>query len=504
MGNRNTGHEVRVKMTGIKKAFGGISALNGVDFELRKGEIHALMGENGAGKSTLMRVMSGVYQADEGYIEINGKEQVMRSPKDGIAGGISVIWQEFSLMPDLSVAENILIDDLSHGKKVIDWKAFYRKARRILDDLGYPNISEKARVSELSTSQQQVVEICKALSRRSDVLVLDEPTALLAAQEVRKLFGIIRRLRDEGNSIVYISHRLEEIFELSDRITVLKDGGLTGTVATKETDEEKLMLMMVGRKPSELFEPRQARIGEVSIKAEDLCRGRKVDHVSFQARSGEVLGLYGLVGAGRTEIIRLLFGADKKESGTVYVHGKKVRINSPRDALKYRIGLLPEDRKHQGVLLNMAIRVTSTLSCLKNYTGLFGKIALRKEAEKVTEVCAQLNLKYRDIDQDISELSGGNQQKVALSKLLNSECEILLLDEPTRGVDVGAKVEIYRMINRLAESGKTLIVVSSEMMELIGLCDRVIVIHEGTVAAELGKNDISEQNLIRYSMGVEE
>ena len=502
MGKKEGSNNVRVRMTGIKKSFGGINALENVDLELRKGEIHALMGENGAGKSTLMRVLSGVYQAEEGEILIGGEKKVMSSPKDGIDNGVSVIWQEFSLMPDLSVAENILIDDLNSGKKIINWQKFYKKARKILDDLGYQNINEKARIDELSTSQQQVVEICKALSRKADVLVLDEPTALLATQEVKKLFGILKRLREEGSSIVYISHRLDEIFELSDRITVLKDGKLAGTVNTKDVDEEKLMLMMVGRKPSELFSERSAKIGEVTVKAENLCRGKKVRNVSFEARSGEVLGLYGLVGAGRTETVRLLFGADKKESGEIYINGEKAKINSPKDALRYRVGLLAEDRKHQGVLLNMGIRVTSTLSCLKKYTGLFGKISFAQEEEEVKKMCASLNLKYNNINQNVSELSGGNQQKVALSKLLLSNCEILLLDEPTRGVDVGAKIEIFKLINDLAESGKTVIVISSEMMELIGLCDRAIVIHEGEVAAVLDKKDINEENLIKYSMGV--
>ena len=275
MGKKEGSNNVRVRMTGIKKSFGGINALENVDLELREGEIHALMGENGAGKSTLMRVLSGVYQAEEGEILIGGEKKVMSSPKDGIDNGVSVIWQEFSLMPDLSVAENILIDDLNSGKKIINWQKFYKKARKILDDLGYQNINEKARIDELSTSQQQVVEICKALSRKADVLVLDEPTALLATQEVKKLFGILKRLREEGSSIVYISHRLDEIFELSDRITVLKDGKLAGTVNTKDVDEEKLMLMMVGRKPSELFSERSAKIGEVTVKAENLCRGKK-------------------------------------------------------------------------------------------------------------------------------------------------------------------------------------------------------------------------------------
>ena len=492
----------RVQMTGICKSFGGINALNDVSLELRAGEIHALMGENGAGKSTLMRIMSGVYQADAGEIMIEGEKKQMLSPKDGIDNGISVIWQEFSLMPHLTVAENILIDELNTGKKIVNWSEFYRKARAILDELGYSNIDERSAVGSLSTSQQQVVEICKALSRKSKILVLDEPTALLASQEVEKLFGILKRLREQGVSIVYISHRLEEIFALSDRITVLKDGELVGTIETKQTDDEHLMLMMVGRKPSDLFSPRHAEIGAVRLRAEGLQRGNKVKNVSFKVRAGEVLGFAGLVGAGRTEALRLVFGADKMDAGEIFLDGKKVSISSPADALRLGIGLLPEDRKREGVLLKMPIRVTATLSSLKNYTNGIGRIAFGKEKQAVEETCAALKLKCRSIEQNTSELSGGNQQKVALSKLLLAGSSVLILDEPTRGIDVGAKVEIYQLINQLAEEGKSIILISSEMMELMGLCDRIVVVHDGSVSATLERDEISEENLIKYSMGV--
>ncbi len=491
----------RIQMSGICKRFEGIVALDHVELNLAAGEIHALIGENGAGKSTLMKILSGVYQPDAGTIQINGEEKVMRGPRDGINNGVSVIWQEFALMPHLTVAENILIDRLNTKEKIINWGKFYKEARELLDELGYENIDEKAKVQTLSTSQQQVVEICKALSRRATVLVLDEPTALLASHEVVKLFEILRRLRESGTSIVYISHRLEEIFALSDRITVLKDGKYVATVPTSEMNEEKLMMMMVGRDPSELFSPRNAKIGAVKLRAEDLSRGDKVKSVSLEVRSGEVLGMGGLVGSGRTEAVRLIVGADQKDTGKIYLDGKEVNISSPVASYQHGIGLLPEDRKQQGLLLDMALRVSSTLSSLKNFTGILGKINRTKEKEAVETVYRSLNLKYRDIDQNASELSGGNQQKVALSKLLISNCSVLILDEPTRGVDVGAKVEIYKIINQLAEQGKAIIVISSEMMELIGLSDRVIVMRDGEVKATLEKDEISEQNIIKYSMG---
>ncbi len=492
-----------VHMSGISKRFAGVIALDDVSFSAKSGEIHALMGENGAGKSTLMKILAGAYEKDAGEIHIDGEPVDITSPKDGHRHGISVIYQEFALAPDLSVAENIFIDNMGEGRRFIRWQQLYRDARSLLDRLGFGNIDARTEVSKLSVAHQQVVEICKALSRKSRVLVFDEPTAVLASGEVHKLFSIIRNLRRDGVCIIYISHRLEEIFELSDRITVMKDGRLVGTVATSETSSDQLVTMMIGRSLTDFFPPRHATIGEVALRVENLRRGNKVNGVSFEVRRGEVLGINGLVDSGRTETMRLIFGADRLDSGHIYYNGAKVRVSSPKKAVKTGIGMLPEDRKQSGVLLNLPISQNITLATLKKISGRFGGIDRRREASQVRELADKLQIKMGNATDSVATLSGGNQQKVALAKWLGSDCGVLIFDEPTRGVDVGAKVEIYRIINALAESGVAVIMVSSEMPEIIGMSDRVLVMRDGRVMGELRRPDITEENIIRLSMGVQ-
>ena len=493
----------RVQMTGICKSFGGINALNDVSLELRAGEIHALMGENGAGKSTLMRIMSGVYQADAGEIMIEGEKKQMLSPKDGIDNGISVIWQEFSLMPHLTVAENILIDELNTGKKIVNWSEFYRKARAILDELGYSNIDERSAVGSLSTSQQQVVEICKALSRKSKILVLDEPTSVLTFKETEHLFEILNRLKAQGISIIYISHRLEEIFRICDTITVLKDGGYVTTVNTDEIDKERLVNLMVGREMTAMFPERHATIGEVVLRAEDIHAGKMVDGVRFEVHAGEVLGFSGLVGAGRTETMRAIFGADRMDSGRVTYLGKDVRFRSPREAVKAGLGMVPENRKEQGLLLQQSIRMNTTLACMNKVTDKTHNIIFHaKEKAFVKEALGAIHTKYASTEDNADSLSGGNQQKIALARWMAADCRCIIFDEPTRGVDIGAKMEIYGVINSVAQAGVAVIVISSEMPEIIGLCDRVIVMNKGRVTGELKKEELSENNLIKLAMEV--
>lgn len=494
-------HEV--EMTDICKSFGGIAALEHVNFCADRGEVHALMGENGAGKSTLMKILAGAYSRDHGEIRINGEKKEINSTKDGRDAGISVIYQEFALAPHLTVAENILIDNLGEGKPVIDWNHLNRQARKILDWLGFGHIDVREKVENLSVAYQQVVEISKALSRNSSVLVFDEPTAVLASSEEKQLFKIIETLKGQGVCIIYISHRLSEIFAVCDKITVLKDGKNVDTVTTKDITEEQLVKMMVGRDLTEMFPPRSAKIGGVTMKVENLCCGKKVQDVSFEVREGEVLGINGLVGAGRTETLRAVFGADKKDSGTITLGGTPVQITSSKKAVSLGIGMLPEDRKKHGVLINQPIRVNMTLASLKELSGALGWINRKKEDEVIGDLVDKLKIKIGSIENDASSLSGGNQQKVALAKWLGSNCKILIFDEPTRGVDVGAKVEIYRIINQLAEEGASIIMISSEMPEIIGMSDRVLVMREGKVMGELNKNEISEENLIKLSMGVE-
>lgn len=498
MGKEN----LAVEMRGISKKFGGVYALQNVNFELKKGEVHALMGENGAGKSTLMKILSGAYSKDKGEIYINGQLTDISSPKVARKNGISTIYQEFALAKDLSVAENILIDNLGANSEFISWKVMYKEAQELLSKLGFSNIDVREKVEKLSVAYQQVVEIAKALSRNASVLVFDEPTAVLTSNEVEQLFQIISNLKAEGVGIIYISHRLEEIFRICDRITILKDGCYVDTVETKEITEDVLVQKMIGRELNDMYPPRHAKIGEVALEVKHLNAGKVVNDVSFVVRKGEVLGINGLVGAGRTETMRVIFGADKKDSGEIYLYGEKVEIASPKMAVKAGIGMLPEDRKKEGVLLDLAIKINVTLASLKKYSDLGGMINRKKEINTVDHLVNDLKIKLGNIEDNVSTLSGGNQQKVALSKWLASDCKVLIFDEPTRGIDVGAKVEIYKIINQLAENGVAIIMISSEMPEIIGMSDRVIIMREGQIMGELSKNEICEENLIKYSMGV--
>lgn len=494
--------DYRVELLNIDKRFGGVYALKDVSLRVKKGEIHALVGENGAGKSTLMKVLSGAIAQDGGTIRIDGKEVAINNPREGKEMGIATIYQEFMLAPHLTVAENIFIDRLAQGGALINWKRLKKEAAEILKKLGFANINPNQRVSTLSVAYQQVVEICKNLSREAKVLVLDEPTAVLTFSEIEKLFSLIRMLRDQGVSIIYISHRLDEIFELCDTITVLKDGTFVRQVDTKEIDKQGLINSMVGRDLSTLFPERVAEIGEVVMKVKNLKVEKTVEDVSFEVRRGEVLGFSGLVGSGRTEAMCAIFGADRRQSGTVEFFGKNVYFKSPQQAVKQKLGLLPEDRKQQGVLLDQSIRINTTLSSLRKVESAPGWINKKKDISVTEKILKQLSTKYGSMEDDVSSLSGGNQQKVALAKWLAADCECIVLDEPTRGVDVGAKVEIYKNINDLAAQGAAIIMISSEMEEIIGMCDRAIIMRQGRVVGELQKEELSENNLINLAMGV--
>lgn len=493
----------QVEMLDICKSFGGIAALDHVNFRAKRGEVHALMGENGAGKSTLMKILSGAYTKDSGQIKIDGKPVNITSPKSGRERGISVIYQEFALAQDLTVAENIFIDNLGRGKATINQKKLCEDARQLLSSLGFGHIDVTTKVEELSVAYQQIVEICKALSRNANILVFDEPTAVLASSEEEQLFELINNLKDQGVCIIYISHRLEEIFKICDLITVMKDGKYVATVKTSEISKEELVSMMVGRKLTDMFPERHATIGDVVLRAENLNSGKKVKNVSLEVREGEVVGINGLVGAGRTEAMQVLFGARKKDNGLIYINGQKREINSPMKAVSLGVGMLTEDRKRTGVLLNLPIRDNITISTIKKVSNKVGWINSKKENQIVDDLVKKLQIKLASVQNNVSSLSGGNQQKVALAKWLGSGCKVLILDEPTRGVDVGAKVEIYKIINQLAEEGAAIIMISSEMPEIIGMSDRVIVMREGTVMGEIDrKEEINEENLIKLSMGV--
>ncbi|MBR3398032.1 MAG: sugar ABC transporter ATP-binding protein [Lachnospiraceae bacterium] len=496
--------EYRVELRDIYKSFAGVKALNGAQLSVKPGEVHALIGENGAGKSTLIRCLSGVHLADSGKIFMDGEEVHISTPKQGIDMGISVIYQEFALMQDLSVAENVLIDQL-RSRKTVKWRQLRREARSILDQLGFEEINVNAPVKTLPVAMQQVVEICKALSRNCKILVLDEPTAVLTNKEVERLFVLINMLREKGVSIIYISHRLEEIFRICDRITVMKDGAYVKTVNTDEITQQDLVNLMIGRTLDTYFPKRSPHVtDEVIFEVRNLKAGIDVKDVSFAVRRGEVLGLSGLVGAGRTESIRALIGTDKLEEGEAFLNGKPVRFHSPKAAFEAGVGYLPEDRKNQGVLLNLPIYQNITMSALqKNYTGTLGFVKRGKENQDVRNLAEEVTLKAASLKNPVSSLSGGNQQKVAVARLLATNSEVLILDEPTRGVDVGAKTEIFRLINSMVEKGCAVIMISSEMAEIIGMCDRAVIFREGRTVAELQKEELTEENIIAAEMGVE-
>ncbi|GGE27228.1 putative ribose/galactose/methyl galactoside import ATP-binding protein 1 [Pullulanibacillus camelliae] len=490
-----------VEMMNISKNFGGVKALQDVMLKVKKGEIHALIGENGAGKSTLMKILAGAYQKDKGQIIIDGQEVKITSPKSAMDLGVSVIYQEFMLAPDLTVAENIFIDNLVNHGMFLNWKDLRARAKEQLSKLGFGDIDPDVKVGTLSVARQQIVEICKCLARKSKVIVFDEPTAVLTFSEIKKLFSIIRQLKEDGVSIIYISHRLEELFELSDNITVLKDGKYIDTVPTASITKEELVAKMVGRQIMQLFPERQAKIGDEILRVEHLHVGDMVTDVSFSVRSGEVVGFSGLVGAGRTEAMRAIFGADKKDSGKILYFGKEVNFKSPKQAIKNGFGFLPEDRKAQGLLLEQSIRVNATLASMRKIKK-FDIIGHKKEKDYVKQLLSSISTKYGSIEDNANSLSGGNQQKIALAKWLAADCKCIVFDEPTRGVDVGAKTEIYKIINRLAEEGVGIIMISSEMTEIIGMCDRAIVMRQGVVTGEINKSELSENNLIKLAMGV--
>lgn len=490
-----------LRMEGISKSFGGVKALKDVTFEATRGEVHALMGENGAGKSTLIKILAGAYSKDAGSIYLDGQQVEINKPKDALAHNISVIYQEMALIGHLTVAENIMIDEIAASKKV-DWAHIKERSAQVLDSLGFSDIDVNATCNSLSVAYQQVVEIAKALSRNAKILVFDEPTAVLTNKEVDKLFEIIDRLRAEGTCILYVSHRLEEIFRICDRITILKDGAYVDTVRVAEITKDQLVTKMVGRELTDMYPARNAQIGDVLLEVKNLNSGDMVRDVSFSVRAGEVLGFSGLVGAGRTETMQAIFGARKLDSGEVVVEGKQVVNRRPKDGVTNGIGMVPEDRKRDGVLLSLPIYYNGTISILDRLSDKMGRIDTTEEQSIVAGLIDDLALKCASMFHPVSSLSGGNQQKVSLMKWLAAGGRVLILDEPTRGVDVGAKTEIYRIINKLAEQGLAIVMVSSEMPELIGECDRVLVMHQGKVTGELTGDQITEQNMIRLAMEV--
>ncbi|RMG39284.1 MAG: sugar ABC transporter ATP-binding protein [Planctomycetota bacterium] len=470
-------------MRGICKAFPGVQALWDVDLTLRSGEVLALLGENGAGKSTLMKVLGGAVHPDRGTIEIDGRPVAIRAPEDAQRAGVSIIYQEFNLVPGLTAEENIFLGRERRRWGFVDRRSERRAARELFERLGV-SIDPETPCRRLSVAQQQIVEVAKALALRARILVMDEPTATLTPSEVQRLFQVIRDLKARGLGIVYISHRLEEIFEIADRVTVLRDGRNVAEAAVGEVTRDRLIRWMVGRELKDEFPPRSVEPGPVRFVVRNLSRGDAVRDVSFEVRRGEVLGVTGLVGAGRTEAARLIFGADRRDGGVVELDGRRLTIRRPRDAIRAGIGLLPEDRKAQGLVLKLSVRENFALANLDRFA-VFGWIRSQQERRELSEYVRKLRIKVPDTEQPVRNLSGGNQQKVVLAKWLVRHCEVLIFDEPTRGVDVGAKFEIYQLINEAAASGKCVIMISSELPEVLGMADRIVVMHGGRVTGEI-------------------
>lgn len=489
--------ETVVELAGIRKSFGGIRALQGVDFALRAGEVHALLGENGAGKSTLMRVLGGEYVPETGTVKVGGLEQQFRGPMDALDKGIAIIHQEMALATDLTVAENIFLAEIP---SIISWRDLNRRAADLISSLGF-SISPSATVSDLSVAHQQVVEIAKALSRNAGVMVFDEPTAVLSVRDAERLLGIIRTLRARGVGIIYISHRLDEVFRIADRITVMKDGASVATVDRKDVEIDDVIRMMVGRSLRALFgDDVERKRGDEVLRVENLSDGARIRNVSLSMRAGEIVGLGGLVGAGRTELVRMIFGAERAKSGRIFLHGKEVRINNPRDAVKAGIGLVPESRKEQGLVLDFPIRVNATMSKLAPLVNAFGFVRRSAEMATVEKLASRLRIKAGSLNDPVSSLSGGNQQKVVLAKWFHADGDLLIFDEPTRGVDVGAKAEIYSLIKSLAVEGRAVLVISSEHIELFGLCDRILVMREGELTGSLDPENYTEEKLLKLAM----
>jgi len=489
-----------VRMKGISKAFPGVRALDGVDFELRAGEVHALVGENGAGKSTLSKILTGVYTKDAGEIQVRGQSVEIQTPLDAQRLGIRIIHQEFNLINNMTIMENMFLETLGNRPwGLVSYGWMRRRAQEVLQWLGL-DVSPDTLVRELSVAEQQMVEIAAALSKDADVIIMDEPTAALTDAEVERLFELIRRLRDQGTAIVYISHKLEEVMAIADRATVLRDGRLVGTKPIAELTRDEIVQMMVGRPLRTMYVRTRKPDQELVLEVENLTVPGKVKGVSLTAHKGEVVGLTGLMGAGQHDVLRALFGALSATGGTIRLRGREVVIRSPWDAIRNGIGLLTENRKEEGLVLPLSVMFNISLSSMDKITRL-GVIAHGRERGQAEHYVQQLRIRTPDVEQQVEYLSGGNQQKVVLAKWLATEPEIILMSEPTRGIDVGAKAEVYRLIDELAAQGKVIILVSSELPEIINLSDRIYVMYEGRVAAELDATQTSQEEIGMYGTG---
>jgi rhamnose transport system ATP-binding protein len=492
-----------LELKNITKTFPGVKALDRVSFQLKPGEIHALMGENGAGKSTFIKIITGVYPLEEGEIYLNGERVDIKNPRAAQNLGIAAIYQHSTCYPDLSITENIFIGHEKTEKftKRILWNDMHQEARKLLLSLG-ADLDPKAQISSLSAAQQQIVEIAKALSTNAGIIIMDEPTAALTKRESEELYRIMDQLKKKGTSIIFISHRFEDMFRMADRVTVLRDGQYIGTWDAGEITARELIIAMVGREINRMFPEKTASIGEEVMRVENLSRIGHFADISFNVRKGEVLGLTGLVGSGRSEVCEAVFGLINSDSGTVYVEGREVAISSPLKAMKLGIGFLPEDRQKQGLILQWDICRNITLPSLDALSAK-GWLDEGRETELARELSERLNVKANSVFDLAGSLSGGNQQKVIVAKLLSANLKVILLDEPTKGVDVGAKYALYEMIHQLAKQGYGIVMVSSEMLEILGVCDRIAVMREGRITAILDAKAATQEMILAASMNTQ-
>lgn len=485
----------------IVKTYPGVVAINDVSFDVEEGEIHALIGENGAGKSTLIKVLSGAIVPDSGTIEMEDKKYNQMTPKLAKDLGIEVIYQEFTLVPGISAAENVFLGDKTKPGAFCDIKDREVRAKKIFDELKV-DIDVSKQVKNMSPAHQQLVEIAKAVSRNVKILIMDEPTAPLTVSEVEMLFRIVRELKAKGVTIIFISHRLEELFEIADRVTVMRDGCYVGTENIKDINRQKLITMMAGRELKESYPSRSNQIGEEALRVEHLT-GNGDHDISFTLHRGEILGFAGLVGAGRTELMRVIYGADPIESGNIYINGKKQHIRTCQEAIRNGIGYIPEDRKAHGAFLRMNIKWNVVVNNLRGISK--GPFVDTKQENSIAKYYEdKFQIKTPSLEQRVENLSGGNQQKVVIAKTLAANSEIIIFDEPTRGIDVGAKQEIYKLMNQLADEGKAIIMVSSDMPELLGMSDRIITIYEGRKTGELAKSEFDQNYILDLASGGEE
>jgi len=485
---------------GIRKEFPGTVALDNVSFELFEGEIHALMGENGAGKSTFLKIVTGALQPDAGEIHIAGRPVKLHSPVDARRLGVAIVHQELSLFPDISVMENILVGQAPTRMGLMRRQQMHEVCERYLERF-HVGFSPTDVVKNLSVSQQQIVEIVKALVTDADVYIFDEPTSALSVEDASRLFDVLRELKSKGKGVIYVSHKFDEIFQLSDRITVFRDGALIGTVQTSETDSDEVIRMMVGRSIERIYPDKGKPEARVLLKVQNLNAGPKCRNVSFELHKGEILGVFGLVGSGRTEMMRALAGIDPRTSGEIVMDGHPVRIHTIQDAMRHGLYYLTEDRKEQGLFLKMSIRDNVAVTHL-DHLSKRGLLQRGRARDLATSVIRDLRVKAKDDEQLVGSLSGGNQQKVMIGKWISRQPRVLILDEPTRGIDVGAKAEIHQLLRRLANEGIGIIVISSELPEIVGLSDRVMVVHDGTVAGILSGSQMNDETIMEYASGL--